>query len=234
MNDSLKSLWSKEYQRKGIPSSFRQDPTQVLVNFIKWVQSKGLQSGLAADLGCGKGRNSFYLAKEGLTVVCLDLLQENADSMNAEAKKRDVPVKAYAQDASQEWPIETQSLDIAIDVFCYKHIVNKEAQRRYRKQLSRTLKSSGYYFISLASDKDGFYGPLLESSPDLDQKLIIDPISEIPSFLYSLDALVREFSDDFILVEAQETTSSSPMYGKDYSRSVLNCIFQKKNKKEFF
>ena len=121
----------------------------------------------------------------------------------------------------------SDSLEIVIDVFCYKHIVNKQKQSSYRKELSRTLKSQGFYFISLASEKDGFYGPLLEHSTSNEEKLIIDPYSNIPSFLYSADGLAQEFSDQFELIQMHEQTSSSPMYGKEYPRCVINAIFRK-------
>ena len=227
MNEALTKVWSEEYQRKGIPSSFRKDPTRALVEFIQWYQNKKLPPGCVADIGCGQGRNSFYLAAEGFTVTALDLLQGNADIINEEAKKRHLPICAYGQDASTEWPIRDSSLDIAVDVFCYKHIVDKEAQKAYRSELWRALKSGAYYFISLASINDGFYGLLLGTSLDPARKLIVDPHSQIPSFLYGLDDLVGEFSDKFNLVEAEEKRSTSPMYGKEYSRSVLNCIFKK-------
>lgn len=227
-SESLKTAWTKEYKRKGIPSSFRKDPTQPLVEFLSWCQKKGVNSGTAADLGCGQGRNSFYLAHEGFNVRALDLLQENADIVNFEANSRNLPICAYAQDASAKWPISDQTLDIAIDIFCYKHIVEKEKQKRYRAELWRTLKQNGYYFISLASVEDGFYGPLLDQSPDIHRSLIIDPYSSIPSLLYTLDELILEFSDLFHVAEAYEKHSTSPMYGKEYPRSVLNCVFQKK------
>ncbi|MFS8563586.1 MAG: class I SAM-dependent methyltransferase [Rhabdochlamydiaceae bacterium] len=227
MNESLITVWSEEYQRKGIPSSFRKDPTQALVEFMAWYQRRNLKPGYAADIGCGQGRNSFYLVKEGFTVTALDLLQENADLINEEAKKRHLPLSAYGQNAAAKWPISSDSLDIAVDIFCYKHIVDKKAQKLYRAELAQALKPGGYYFVSLASIHDGFYGPLLTTSPDFASKLIIDPHSQIPSFLYSLDELIEEFSDTLHLVEAEEKQSKSPMYGKEYSRSVLNCIFRK-------
>lgn len=227
-SESLKTAWSKEYERKGIPSSFRKDATQPLVDFMSWCRKKGLNSGAAGDIGCGQGRNSFYLAQEGFQVTALDLLQENADIVNSESNNRNLPICAYAQDASAKWPINDHTLDIAIDIFCYKHIVEKDKQKKYRAELARTLKPNGYFFISLASVKDGFYGPLLAQSPDIHRRLIVDPYSSIPSLLYTLDELILEFSDLFQAVEAQEKHSTSPMYGKEYSRSVLNCIFQKK------
>ncbi|MBS0649249.1 MAG: hypothetical protein JSS10_08520 [Verrucomicrobia bacterium] len=182
-SESLKTAWSHEYQRKGIPSSFRKDPTKPLVEFMAWCRDKGL-SGSAADIGCGQGRNSFFLAQEGFKVI-------------------------------------------AVDIFCYKHIVEKEKQKHYRSELWRSLKPGGYYFISLASKNDGFYGPLLAQSPDNSRNLIVDPHAKIPSLLYSQDELCREFSDLFRVVEARENFSISPMYGKEYPRAVLNCIFQK-------
>lgn len=228
-SDVLKTAWSNEYKRKGIPSSFRKDPTQPLVDFISWCHKKGINSGAAGDIGCGQGRNSFYLAQEGFNVTALDLLQENADRVNFESNNRNLTICAYAQDASAKWPITDQALDIAVDIFCYKHVVEKEKQKKYREELWRALKQNGYYFISLASVKDGFYGALLAQSPDIHRRLIIDPYSSIPSLLYTLDELILEFSDLFHVVEAEEKHSTSPMYGKEYSRLVLNCIFQKKN-----
>lgn len=229
-SESLKTAWSDEYQRKGIPSSFRKDPTQPLVEFMAWCQEKGL-SGSAADIGCGQGRNSFFLAQEGFKVIAFDLLQENADIINAEAQKRNLPIRAYGEDASAKWPTKDQTLDIAVDIFCYKHIVDKDKQQRYRKELWRSLKTGGYYFISLASKNDGFYGPLLAHSPDISRNLIVDPHSKIPSLLYTQNELSGEFSDLFHLIEGREKTSTSPMYGKEYPRAVLNCIFQKKSER---
>jgi SAM-dependent methyltransferase len=226
-SDLLKTAWSNEYKRKGIPSSFRKEPTQPLVEFISWCRKKGINSGAAGDLGCGQGRNSFYLAQEGFKVTALDLLQENADRVNFESNNRNLAISAYAQDLSEKWPVSEHTLDIAIDIFCYKHIVEKEKQKRYRAELWRALKHNGYFFISLASVEDGFYGPLLAHSPDINRRLIIDPYSSIPSLLYTLDELVLEFSDLFHVVEAEEKQSTSPMYGKEYSRWVLNCVFQK-------
>lgn len=220
--------WSEEYKKKGIPSSFRKGPTSVVVEFLAWLEKQpGNEKKVAADLGCGLGRNSYYLASQGFSVTAIDLVPENVDEVSKQASHMGLPIRAYAQDVSQKWPIAPLSLDIAIDVFCYKHITNKEAQRRYRKELWKALKPNGYYFISLASINDGFYGPLLKSSPAPAEKLIVDPHANISSYLYSITDLVDEFSDLFSVVEASEKTSTSPMHGKEYERKVLNCIFRK-------
>lgn len=227
-NDQIKTAWIKEYQKKGIPSSFRKDPTRTVVEFISWLDSKGhLKAGQAADIGCGQGRNSFYLASQGYQVTGLELLQENVNLVNKHAQFNHLAVHALSQNAADNWPIPMHSLDIAIDIFCYKHIVNKKRQAQYRQELWKALKPDGFYFISLASEQDGFYGPYLKTSPNLKEKLIIDPYSNIPSFLYSVNDLKEEFSDLFINIEIAEQVSTSPMYGKEYTRVVLNAIFRK-------
>lgn len=226
--DSVKKAWSEEYKRQGIPSSFRKDPTKPVVEFISWLKLRNFNGLKAADIGCGLGRNSFYLAAQGFEVTGIELLEENVKAINEEAQSKHLPIHAFSQDASSDWPIAINSLDIAIDVFCYKHIVNKEKQLNYRSELWKSLKSDGFYFLSLASEKDGFYGPLIETSPDPKNKLIIDPHSNIPSFLYSLKDVQKEFSDLFEVVEIHEQISTSPMYGQEYPRAVLNAILKKR------
>lgn len=228
--ETLKQAWTEEYKRKGIPSSFRKDPSKTVVEFISWLKKERplIQGQTAADIGCGLGRNSFYLASEGFKVTGIDLLEENARAINSEALTHNVSVEAFALDASNDWPIAPESLDIAIDVFCYKHIVNKQSQAKYRRQLENSLKASGFYFISLGSVHDGFYGPLLETSTNPVEKLIVDPHSNIPSFLYSMEDLTAEFSDSFKIIQIAEQASTSPMYGKEYSRRVINAILQKR------
>lgn len=221
------TAWAAEYKKQGIPSSFRTDPARVVTEFISWLEKEKNDWKTAVDLGCGRGRNSFYLASLGFSVTAFDLLKDNADLINEQAELMKLPIHALAQDVSKSWPIPPNSLDIAIDIFCYKHITNKQAQKTYRNELWKALKPNGFYFISLASIDDGFYGPLLKNSSSTNDKLIVDPYANIPSYLYSMADLETEFADQFTVVQALEQVSTSPMHGKQYVRRVLNFIFKK-------
>ncbi len=199
-----------------------------MVEFISWFEMQpSNEKQKAADLGCGLGRNTFYLASRGFSVIAIDLLQDNVDAVKREADQIKLPITAFAQDVSSKWSIIPNSLDIAIDIFCYKHITNKQSQKNYRKELWKAMKPNGFYFISLASINDGFYGPLLQNSPCPMEKMVVDPYANIPSYLYAISDLSNEFSDMFTVIEASEKTSSSPMHGKTYTRKVINIILQK-------
>lgn len=226
MSNKPTENWEKEYLSQGIPSSYRTDPAKVIVNFMTFLEEMGFRGQEALDLGCGKGRNAFYLAEHGYHVTGIDLVAGNIAEINRTAHERGLAVEGFCQSVTEPWPLQGQ-VDVAIDIFCYKHIVNKQGQRAYRHYLAAALKDNGFYFLSLAADDDGFYGPLLAGSPDPIHKLVIDPFANIASYLYSLDEITQEFSDTFKLVKASKVQSVSPMHGKEYQRQVLNLIFQK-------
>ncbi len=219
-------LWKEEYTRKGIPSSYRSSPTKIVTHFASFLKNHTIPSGNLLDLGCGKGRNTFYLENQGYRVTCFDFVAENIDEINRISSENNLKITAVRQDLSQRWPAKDRDFDAAIDIFCYKHIVDKKAQKHYRTELFSALKDKGYFLISLAADDDGFYGSFLEKGSG--RKQIIDPYSKLPSFLYSLEELIEEFSDLFTVCQAEKASSTSPMYGKEYQRSVLHVIFQKK------
>lgn len=214
------ALWTKEYEARGIFSSFRTTPTKAVIEFVNFLEQQGFKEGRALDLGCGRGRNSFYLAKQGYEVVGLDLVASNIAALKEQG------LEGYCQSVTEPWP-DKGPFAIAIDIFCYKHITDKDLQKRYRSYLRESLQKSGYFLLSLAADDDGFYGPLLAESPDPVHKLIVDPHAKIGSYLYSLDEIVAELSDTLHVVKATKVTSQSPMHGRDYQREVLNIICQK-------
>ncbi|MCI0382413.1 MAG: methyltransferase domain-containing protein [Chlamydiae bacterium] len=103
-------LWKEEYRRKGIPSSYREDPTKTLIHFTSFLESKELLSGKALDLGCGRGRNAFYLASKGYSVTCLDLVSENIDEINRRAIEMKLPITAFCQVSPTHGQCKTNNL----------------------------------------------------------------------------------------------------------------------------
>lgn len=222
----VKELWAKEYQQTGIPSSFKIEASHAVTWFSEFLQGKNHTQGRLLDLGCGKGRNAFYMATQGFKVDCLDFVEENVNYIQSKAQEMNFSVIPCCQSTTDPLPYAPHTFDAAIDIFSYKHHVDAQKRKTYREELHRVLKDEGFYLISLASYRDGFYGALRED-PQQTHAAVTDPYNLIPSVLFSLEDLIREFSPHFHLIQSNEKHSTSEMHRKSYQRVILEAIFAK-------
>ncbi len=214
-----KELWEAEYQKKGIPSSFRQTPTRI----VRHVVEKYPKQGIAMDLGCGKGRNSVFLAENGYGVVGIDFVQSNLDELDAKAKEMNLRIRTTCQSVTEPLPFPANHFDLIIDIFCYKHQIDETDRQNYRSELHRVLKPDGLLVLSLAGKNDGFYGPLLKPGSNV----IIDPHTEIASVLFTREEIEKEFSG-FQVIEFIHYKDEGPMHGSVYRRDTMGFIMKKR------
>lgn len=214
-------LWTREFQNKGLPSSFRETPSNSVIWFADFLRHQALLPDKLLDLGSGLGRNAIYLAKQGFTVSCLDILPENIARIQAANKE----IEARVHDIATGLPYEEGTFAYAIDVFCFSHLTEKEAIQTYLQEIKRVLKKGGIYHLSLASTEDGYYGPLLCESPRRSERIVVDPQTQISSILYQRKQVETLFTG-FNLLEFYEKRNMSPMHGKLYARCILSFIFE--------
>jgi SAM-dependent methyltransferase len=227
---NLVGHWRSEYAQKGIPSSFREEPSGSVVEFANFLESHNVRHGSALDLGCGRGRNSVFLAEQGFDVSSIDFVPDMIESLQQQSEVLGLAdrVHAYCQSVTEPWPFPPQMFDVAIDAFCYKHQVVAAEKAVYRRELARVMKSGSFYLLTLAGLDDGYYGPLLASSSAADERMIIDPAIEIPSILYTKEDVISEFADTFDLVHYTHKLREGVMHGKVYQRSTLMFIFSRR------
>ncbi len=211
-------LWEEEYKNKGIPSSFRDTPTRI----VKLFAEKYKERGNALDIGCGRGRNSIFLAQNGYRVHSVDFVESVLRELDEKAENEKLNIKTFCQSVTEPLPFADHSFDLVIDIFCYKHQIDAKLRASYRKEMLRVLRPSGFLVLSLAGKNDGFYGPLLKPGSNV----IIDPYTEIASVLFDKEDIENEFSD-FDITEYMPTSDESPMHGKTYKRETLNFIMKK-------
>ncbi len=174
------------------------------------------------DIGCGRGRNSIFLAQNGYRVHSVDFLESVLKELDEKSKNLNLEIKTICQSVTEALPFPDHYFDLIIDIFCYKHQVDEKLRENYRKEILRVLRLSGFFVLSLASKNDSFYGPLLKPGGNV----IIDPYTEIASVLFDKEDIEKEFSD-FDIMEFLQTSDESPMHGKTYKRETLNFIMKK-------
>src|SRR5947209_966104 len=103
----LAQLWESEYDRKGIPSSFRGEPSGSLTDSLAILYGLGFAGGTAVDIGCGAGRNSLYLASRGFEVYSVDMTASVVGPFAAHvvAAGLDRQVHVSCQSVAEPWPI---------------------------------------------------------------------------------------------------------------------------------
>ena len=179
-----------------------------------------LQGRIAMDLGCGTGRNSLYLAEHGFTVYAIDIVPDLISRLQrkAEAAGMGSRLLAICGSVCDPWPAPDGAVEVAIDTFCYKHLMESEDRAAYRSELARVLKPGGQFLLTLASIEDGYYGALPYRSIDSGMHAIYDPANRIESVLYDRGAVEKRFAGDFSVTQHFEKRKRGQMHGAEYNR----------------
>lgn len=225
------TLWDREYEAAGIPSSFRTEPSGVLLWTIEnWrflSDTSGPQTAL--DVGCGTGRNSFYLGAKGASVRAFDV----SPRAIALAKRRlktigiEDRVTFSVHDLDDGLPGEDGSYDLVTDIFVYKHQMKREVRQEYRRELGRVLAPHGVLLLSLAGVDDGYYGQCPDAAEDdYGARAIVDPAVGVGSVLFTLESLRHEMSDLFRLEMAWHKVKDGQMHNQTYRRSTIATLWR--------
>lgn len=220
--------WDKEYAKKGIPSSNREEPSGVVLWALQnWQVLTGEQvPACAIDVGCGTARNAMHLAQAGSRTFAFD----SSAVAIARAKQRIHPLLTVMEhDLAMGIPAAGESCDIVIDIFVYKHQMADQTRADYRREVLRVLKPEGRWVVSLADVADGYYSkcPPHPENGERGLRKIIDPVVGIGSVLFSPRELLDEVGEEFVLDMQWSKRKVGAMHGSMYLRRTHAFILQK-------
>jgi SAM-dependent methyltransferase len=173
----------------------------------------------AVDIGCGGGRNSLFLASNGLDVVALDYAPSPIRSLlqKADQLKLNNKIRAIVHDVTMRWPIADGMIDIGVDTYCFKHQIHDEAVNCYIKELSRVMRPGADFLLFLADKTDGYYSQFRTEWQSGVGTVIRDPGNKILSRLYEREEIEGLF-EKFSVVNYMIKKSRNEMHGKAYDR----------------
>ena len=232
MNDPLVRQWVKEYDKGGIPSSTRVSPSGAVTWAVHELKHSQIPLRTAADIGCGKGRNSLFLAEQGMHVTAMDFTPDAIRRLEESAAQRGLSskIRPVLQDVTDPWPVAEGSMDLIVDAFCFKHITGHGNRMSYRDQLLRALRSRGVYLISFASIGDGYYGRYITERREVngeEECICVDPANGIESVLYTKKGVLRFFAPELDLFQELHHNTPSVMHGVEYERSTYALLLHR-------
>lgn len=90
-------------------------------NLVSYVERGLIRPGRALDLGCGPGRNAFYLASAGFKVDAVDLSPAAIDWARQRADEAGASIRFHQGDAFR-LPELTGPYDLVYDSGCFHHL----------------------------------------------------------------------------------------------------------------
>lgn len=218
----MEDPWDREYRRKGIPSSVRDTPSSALLWGLEvWPHLREEPPSVALDVGCGTARNSLHLAALGVHVTGLDSSRE---ALRLARERFEQAPSGLASRVSlrhgrieEGLPAGDGSIELVLDLFVSRHLVEEAARAAYRAELRRVLAPSGLLLLSLAGRDDGYYS----QCPAIGKDLVQDPETGVSSVLYDLSSLQAELSDCFALHMAWIKRHRGVMHGRELPRETL-------------
>lgn len=127
-------------------------PTEELVEFIR--EMKFPKRTKVIEFGCGEGRDSIFLARQGFEVTAIDTASLAVRRAKQRAKHEGVSTDFVIGDATDLSSFPSLTYDLAISVGYLSMIVDEDQRRRHLTETLRVLKTGGYYFsCSIGGDK---------------------------------------------------------------------------------
>lgn len=229
-HEDQQKIWEEEHKNPYVllPMDSNEASSGVSL-FWDWLKTKGETKKLRGiEMGCGKGRNSIWLAKQGANMVAFDFSSIAID----EARKRAVVagvennVRFIVQDATKTWSFENYSFDFAIDCFASTDIESTDGRSFARDEFLRVLKPGGHLLVYTLSTDDEFHKEMLEKSPTHEKNAFLHPTTGKFEKIFDRAELM-DFYKKWKVVEEKRIAKVAKFFGKDYNCKHFWVIFQK-------
>jgi len=99
----------------------------------------------AVDMGCGEGRDSIFLAKEGFDVTAIDASPSAIMRAHNWVKDEGLVIDFIVADVTN-LPIKDEIYHFAINAGCLHMIIDQRARDKHLREAYRALKREGIYF----------------------------------------------------------------------------------------
>ncbi len=221
-------VWDREYKTSKLLTKDNK-PQSDVVRFVKYLKkdiSFQIEGAQVLDLGSGAGRNSFYFAELGASVVGLEISKTAVEIANKYATVAGLNIKYIKQSIGETFPVEDSSVDILLDITSSNSLDEKEREV-YLSESHRVLKNNGIFFVkALCSEGDENAKFLIKNHPGKEKDTYIMPELGVTERVWSKQDFVDTYSKYFKVLNMEKKTSYSRMNGRVYKRNFWICYLK--------
>ena len=220
--------WEREYNNPDFITK-NDKPQADLLRFVKWLK-KGkfldLYNARLLDVGCGTGRNSFYMADAyGAQVFATDF---SKGAIAMATKNFSHPnIEFSVHDISKPLPMPSNSFDIVFDIMTSMSL--GESQREvYLKELNRLLRPGGMVYLrTLCKEGDKNAAHLLKNNGGSEKDTYIHPTLGSVERVFSEKDLRELYSPFFEILFMGKHTGYQKFGNQSYKRNYWNVYLRK-------
>lgn len=212
--------WEQEY-RRGTFLTFDTEPQHAVRTFVRLLKKRGPLGGTTLlDLGCGTGRNSIFLAEQGVIATGYDI-SPTAIRMAKAQTPADVSVQFEVRDIGTPYPLADQSIDTIFDITA-SHALQSEGRAVYLNEISRVLRPGGMMLLrTLAKDGDSNAKFLLKEYPGPEPDMYRMPTTGLIERVYTERELRSVYEPYFTIQTCKKTSGYTMIQGKRYKRNFF-------------
>ncbi|CAN5751584.1 hypothetical protein BH11PAT2_BH11PAT2_01700 [soil metagenome] len=229
-----KEQWDKEYKASQMlsPSNV---PQADVVRFTRWLKKNAKKSGApieidemsVLDLGSGTGRNSFYYAQQGATVIGYELSDTALAMAQKFARHGEVTVTYKKQDIGVAYQLPTESIDIVLDITSSNSLSDKKREL-YLSESFRVLKPGGHMVVrALAKDGDSNVKALMAREPGIDPDTYVHPDLGLVEKVFSRESFTTLYGAKFEILDLARVSHYNMVAGRKYKRNYWIAYLKK-------
>ncbi len=139
--------WDAIFKKKGkVFFKTKEDITNLVILLKKESAKKIL------DLGCGSGRHTIFLAKQGFDVYATDISNTGLKLTRTWLKKENLSVRLKKHSCYEKFPFKDNFFDAVISTQVIHHNFHDKVKFSI-SEIERVLKPNGIIFISVSANR---------------------------------------------------------------------------------
>lgn len=160
-------VWDNEHKKPTVLLQMdSNDASSGVLKFWEFLEKQGAKNLKGLEMGCGKGRNVIWLAKQNVEMHGFDFSPAAIEEAKRRAKTASTKNAHFkVQDATETWAYESDSFDFVIDCFATTDIESATGREFSISEAHRVLKPDGYLFAYLLSTDDEFHKEMIQNNP---------------------------------------------------------------------